>query len=261
MRLREEHTEASAQLDLRPSAAIRTTTESEGTECPTTVPSPAGVTRRTPARIACVLVQRVLVLQAAHQPATRARDSQRVQRQVLVLGHPHRHRFEVDQERRAAELTAARADPTDDAGLVPGRQLAQLYPALQGGTEVADQGPEVHPVRRGEIDDRPVVRKHVVDTGHLHEQAVLPDQALGRDPGRRAAVMASMAILGLTFSSIAVRQASTSSRRTRAPDWSIDRATAAASRAKSGCAASTGHTAPPRPAPEPPPTDRNRQDR
>jgi AcrR family transcriptional regulator len=54
-----------------------------------------------------VLIQRMFVLQAAHQPSTGAGDAQRVHGQVLVLRHPYRHRFEVDQECRAAELPPA----------------------------------------------------------------------------------------------------------------------------------------------------------
>jgi len=46
--LREEQTEASAQDERRPSAAIRTTTFSPGTSCPTTVASPSGVCTCSP---------------------------------------------------------------------------------------------------------------------------------------------------------------------------------------------------------------------
>jgi hypothetical protein len=57
-----------------------------------------------------VLVQGMLVLQAAHQPAAGAGDAHGVDRQVLLLGHPHRDRLEVLEERGAAQVAAARAD-------------------------------------------------------------------------------------------------------------------------------------------------------
>jgi hypothetical protein len=46
--LREEHTDAKAHGALRPSEFIRTTTDSLGTECPMTVPSPSGVETQDP---------------------------------------------------------------------------------------------------------------------------------------------------------------------------------------------------------------------
>src|SRR6266704_2260732 len=57
-----------------------------------------------------VHVQGVLVLQAAHQPAARAGDPHRVDREVLVPGHPDRDRLEVLQERGAAQIPPARPD-------------------------------------------------------------------------------------------------------------------------------------------------------
>jgi len=94
----------------------------EGTLWPITVPGPSGEVTAAPTGggiLAEVLVERVLVLQAAHQPAARAGDPQRVHRQLLVLGHPDRHRLEVLQERGAAQVTAARADPALQPRLVP----------------------------------------------------------------------------------------------------------------------------------------------
>src|SRR5262249_28772392 len=75
-----------------------------------------------------VLVQRGFVLEAAQEPAAGARDSHGVDRQVLVLGHAHRHRLEVLQERRAAQVTPARADPSLQPGLVSRPHLPQLDP-------------------------------------------------------------------------------------------------------------------------------------
>ena len=78
-----------------------------------------------------LLVERVLVLQAAHQPAAGAGDLERVERQVLVLGHPDRDRLEVLEERGAAQVAAARPDAALDAGLVARADLAQLDPRRQ----------------------------------------------------------------------------------------------------------------------------------
>ena len=134
-----------------PSASSRTTTESFGTLCPTTRPSPSGVVTRRADRWArrpgTSGVQRMFVLEAAHQPAARAGDAQRVEWQILVLGHPDGDRLEVGQERGAAQVAAARADAALDPGRIAGGELAQLDPAVQGGAQVADQGAEVDPVR------------------------------------------------------------------------------------------------------------------
>jgi hypothetical protein len=73
-------------------------------------------------------IERVLVLQAAHQPPARSGDPQRVHRQVLILGHPHRHRLEVLQERRTAQVPPARPDAALQPGLVPRPDLTQLDP-------------------------------------------------------------------------------------------------------------------------------------
>ena len=143
------------QEQREPSASRRTVTASRGTLWPTTRPSPSGVVTRSPigrgGRLE-LLVQRVLVLEAAHQPAARAGDAHRVERQVLVLGHPDGDRLEVGQERGAAQVPPAGADAALHPGRVAGGELAQLDPAVQGRAQVADQGPEVDPVRRGEVD-------------------------------------------------------------------------------------------------------------
>ena len=152
---REPQTDACEQEQRDPSASSRTVTASRGTLCPTTRPGPSGVVTRSPIAGAVgleLLVQRVLVLEAAHQPAAGAGDAHRVERQVLVLGHPDGHRLEVGQEGGAAQVAPARTDAALDPGRVAGRELAQLDPAAQGRAEIADQGPEVDPVRRGEVD-------------------------------------------------------------------------------------------------------------
>jgi len=68
----------------------------------------------------------MFVFEAAHQPAARAGDAQRVERQVLILGHPDGDRLEVVEEGGAAQVAAAGADAALDAGRVARGQLPQL---------------------------------------------------------------------------------------------------------------------------------------
>jgi hypothetical protein len=140
----------------------------------------AAVLRRV---LAELLIQRMLVLQAAHQPPACPGDPQRVDGQVLVLRHPDRHRLEVLQERGAAQVTAARPDAALKPRLVPRPDLAQLDARLQPAAQVAHQRAEVHPLRRAEVDDERVLRADVVHRGELHGQLVVPDQPLRREPG------------------------------------------------------------------------------
>src|SRR5262249_18498645 len=71
-------------------------------------------------------IQGVLILQAAHQPPARACDPHGVDGEVLVLRHPDRDRLEVLQERGAAQIAAAWADPALQLRLVPGPDLPEL---------------------------------------------------------------------------------------------------------------------------------------
>src|SRR5262249_33430714 len=89
-----------------------------------------------------VLVERVLVLEAAHEPAASAGDPQRVHRQVLVLGHPDRHRLEVLEERRAAQIAAAWPDPAPEPRLVPWARPPQAQPSAQPAGAVAAERAE-----------------------------------------------------------------------------------------------------------------------
>ena len=131
--------------------------------------------------LAEVLVERVLVLQAAHQPTARARDPHRVDRKVLLLGHPNGHRLEVLQERGAAQIAAAGPDAALQPGLIPRADLAELT-ARAMAREVADEGTEVDPVRCAEVDGEGVGDGYVIDRRHLHGQRMGPDEALGGDP-------------------------------------------------------------------------------
>src|SRR6516164_10370054 len=130
-----------------------------------------------------VLVERVFVLEAAHEPAARAGDPQRVHRQVLVLGHPDRNRLEILEERRAAQVAPARPDPALEPRLVPRADLPQLHPPGQPAGQVTDQRAEVDPVRGAEVDREYRRRADVVHSDDLHRQVVLADQPTGGHPG------------------------------------------------------------------------------
>ena len=131
-----------------PVALIRTTTESAGTwwaehhGLALGQVDPLADRRRLPREVG---VQRMLVLQAAHQPAAGAGDLQRVGRQVLHLGHPQADRLEVLQEGGAAQVAAAVAQPADQPGRVAGPDLPQVDPRPQAAGQLADQRPGSRP--------------------------------------------------------------------------------------------------------------------
>src|ERR1700753_2903940 len=141
------------------------------------------------------LVQRVLVLQAAHQAAAGPGDAHRVDRQVLFLGHADRDGFEVLEERGAAQIAAARADAALQPGLVPGADLPQLDPGPELTGQVPDQGPEVDPVGGAEVDGEGAAGGQVVDRGDLHGQLVGADEPPGRDPALGPAAAAGLVAL------------------------------------------------------------------
>src|SRR4029077_15370039 len=89
---------------------------------------------------------------------------------ILIFDHAHRDGLEVHEERRAAQLTAAGAKTAGQAGFVAGRELTQLDPTGQRRGKIADEGSEVDPVRRGEVDGGVVAIVYVVDPADLHRQ-------------------------------------------------------------------------------------------
>src|SRR3954471_2210159 len=98
-------------------------------------------------------VGRVLVDEAALEPTALPRHLGGRHRQVLVLGHLDRYRGELRQERRAAELAAARPDAAHHLGLVAHADLAQLDARVVASGQIADQIPEVDARLGGEIED------------------------------------------------------------------------------------------------------------
>ena len=142
-----------------------------------------------------LVVQRVLVLQAAHQATAGARDLHRVGREVLVTGHPHRHRVEVDEEGGAAGVAPARSDPALDAGVVARGELGEHHLAVERLRDRAHELAEVDAAAGREVDrgggaSTLVTDVGPVDSADLHGQLVLADQPLRRhlDAGALRAV-------------------------------------------------------------------------
>jgi hypothetical protein len=61
-------------------------------------------------------VQRMLVLQATHQPTAGTRDLQRVRREILAFGHPQTDGLEVLQERGATQVAPTVAEAPNQPG-------------------------------------------------------------------------------------------------------------------------------------------------
>ena len=114
------------------------------------------------------LVHFVLIGEAAEEPAADARDLGGVQHHFLFLGHADRDRFEVPEERGAAKLAAARAEPADHARDVAHADLAHLDPALELEGKVLHQFPEIDAVlgKEEEGDARRV--EGIFDPDELH---------------------------------------------------------------------------------------------
>src|SRR5262245_51134269 len=112
-------------------------------------------------------IQRVLVLQAAHQPPARAGDPHGVDGEILVLRHPDCDRFEVLQERGTAQVAAAWADTALQLRLVPGADLPELDLRAQTSGQVADESPEIDSMWRAEVDDQLPSGRDVVDSDDL----------------------------------------------------------------------------------------------
>src|SRR5690606_4548879 len=91
------------------------------------------VAREAPPRGLVLLVRLVLVAQAAHQLAARARDPQGISGQVVCFGHAHRHRFEAGEEGGAAQFAAARADTAVPAGFVACGEPVDFLPTAEAG--------------------------------------------------------------------------------------------------------------------------------
>src|SRR5262249_38680236 len=141
----------------------------------------------------------VLVAQAALQPPAHARQLRGVERQALLLRHLDRHRAELAQPARAAELTPARPDAAEALGLVAVADLLNLDSQVEGLGEIADEIAEVHPVVGKEVEDHLRAVEDALGLDQLHRQASLAD-AMGADPLR----IASAALIRLLARELAV---------------------------------------------------------
>ncbi len=115
-----------------------------------------------------LLVKRVLIPQTAHQPATGTTDLHGIQWKILILGHAYGDWFEVREERGAAQVTPAGADPALDAGAVPGGKLAQVDAGSQRSGEIAYERSEIDSMVGTEVDGEHAVGLDVVDSDDFH---------------------------------------------------------------------------------------------
>ena len=128
--------------------------------------------------LGCVLIDVLLVFQAAHQPPAGAGDLGGIEGEVLGLCHLNGYRLELVQELGTAEGPAADAQAAQHLGLVPHTDLPQLDAGMDGAGQVLHQGPEVHPAFRREEEEHLVSLKAVLRLHQLHLQAVGGDLLL-----------------------------------------------------------------------------------
>src|SRR5690606_18771007 len=95
--------------------------------------------------LAALHVELVLVAQAAHEAAAGARDLERIEREVLVLGDGQVDRAQLGEPGRGAVLAAAAPDAVEALGLVSHADLLELDARAEGGGEVTHERAEVHP--------------------------------------------------------------------------------------------------------------------
>ena len=122
-----------------------------------------------------ILIGRLLVVQAAHQPPAGTGNFGGVQAEVLRLCHFDGHRLEVVQKFAAAEGPAADAQTADHLGLVAHADLAQLDARAQHGREHLDKLPEVHAAVGGEEEENFAAVKGIFRGHELHFQPKLRD--------------------------------------------------------------------------------------
>ena len=97
-------------------------------------------------------------------------ELRRVERQALLLRHLHRHRLELAQPGRAAQLAPARADAADT--LVSSRAPICFISmrVWSASAEVADEVAEVEPLLGGEEEGHPAAVERALDLDQLDRQ-------------------------------------------------------------------------------------------
>jgi hypothetical protein len=136
----------------------------------------------------------VLVAQAALETPAHAGELRRVQREPLLLRHPDRHRLELPEPGRAAELAPARPDAAQHLRLVARADLLHLDAGVETGREVAHELAEVDAALGAEVEDRLARVEQVVDLHELHRQPA------GLDAGETEPMGLAFALLVLLVS-------------------------------------------------------------
>ena len=121
-------------------------------------------------------VRFVLVGETTEQSIADPGNFSRVERQVLLLSHLDRHRIEILDKGRTAQLPAAGADPADHLGLVPDSHLTHFHPGPEFLDQVLDQAPEIDPAIRGEIENHFTAVEKAFDPDQIHAELVGFDQ-------------------------------------------------------------------------------------
>ncbi len=89
-----------------------------------------------------VVVHIVFVLQTAHQASAGAADLFRVERQLLISGHPDRDGAKTLKPGRTARTAAAHPERTDDAGLVARADVVELESRARQGRQLVSERPQ-----------------------------------------------------------------------------------------------------------------------
>ena len=91
-----------------------------------------------------ILIGRLFITQAAHQPSAGTGDLRRVERERLHLGHFGGNGLEILQKLAAAIGPPADADAAEHLRLVPHADLSQLDAVAEHARQILDQLTEVH---------------------------------------------------------------------------------------------------------------------
>ncbi|OQA04591.1 MAG: hypothetical protein BWY66_02961 [bacterium ADurb.Bin374] len=134
----------------------------------------------------------VFMAETAEQTAADAGQLDRIQAQVLVLGHLGRDLGELGHELGAADFLAATAEAAEQFGLVANADLAQFDARAERRGEAFQQIAEIDLDVRLVIQDQPRLVEEILGLEHLHLEFVLLDQ-LPRAQERLALLFANLA--------------------------------------------------------------------
>ena len=98
-----------------------------------------------------LLIGCLFILQTAHEPSAYTGYFGLVERKALFLCHLYGYRYEIVEERRAADGASAYAQAAEHFGFIPDAYLAKLESRFEYSGEVFNQFTEVHPPVSGEI--------------------------------------------------------------------------------------------------------------